>query len=91
MVVWDQDTSQRLAKKRFPRKPIRVTVEKDIVVLNSMSSLRPIYVWDLCTDQVRPIGPLGYLQLWHVNMDKNVLVAFEVDWKRQKCGRQSGH
>lgn len=40
----------------------------------------PFYIWDLSADQLRAIGSFWDIQLWHMNVDENVLVISEVNW-----------
>lgn len=41
----------------------------------------PIYVWDLKTNDFSEFGSFANLCLWHVDADKSVLVAFDINWE----------
>lgn len=43
------------------------------------------YIWGLSADQVQEIGSYRSFEsvpLWHMDADENVLVVFEIDWKK---------
>lgn len=39
-----------------------------------------VYIWDLSSGRFRKIGSFPDLCLWHVNVDEDILVAFQIDW-----------
>jgi len=85
LTVCDIHTSQRWVKV-FPCYTDVVCIEKDKMIIRGTASLPfTIYCWDLGTNQVQEIGSCGGLDsvlLWHMDADENILVVFEIDWKK---------
>lgn len=83
VTAWDLRNSEKRTK-RFPFFVEKVGIEKDKAVLfhqrdgdSAIPSL--VHIWDLSSDQVQTIGSLDYLVLlWHMDVDVNVLVTFEI-------------
>ncbi|KAL1996343.1 hypothetical protein VTN49DRAFT_108 [Thermomyces lanuginosus] len=68
--------------RQFPCQPKEICIVKDKVVMVGVSRNQRslIYIWDLRTYQVHGIGSVGEPFLWHVDVDGNVLVIFEINW-----------
>lgn len=68
--------------------PEEVCLERDKVVMFQRLTFEgspqptPIYIWDLSTDDIQEIGSFCELWLWHMDVDENVLVTFEIDWDK---------
>ena len=65
-----------------------VRIEKDklaMIGLTSESSFHVycIYIWDLSTDRIYKIDNMGSVWLWHMDVDDNTLVTFEISWSKQ--------
>lgn len=68
--------------RQFPCQPQEICIVKDKVVMvgASRKQFPLIYIWDLKTYQVHGIGSVGEPFLWHVDVDENMLVIFEINW-----------
>lgn len=80
----DIQTSSGWREKLFPRAIKRLTVEKGklIILPGSLDGPRPLWIWDLHTDQAKTIGffqhPDG--SFWHMDADESVLVTCDINW-----------
>lgn len=81
MTALDLRTSQKLVK-RFPPFLAEVSIEKNKVIIVDICSKqpRPVYIWDLSSNLLREVGSFGFITLWHLEVDDNILVAFEINW-----------
>ncbi|KAL1990055.1 hypothetical protein VTN49DRAFT_6636 [Thermomyces lanuginosus] len=81
--VIDLGQEEQSYDKNFPFVPSTVIAGKDKLAMfwwDGGSST--IYIWDLTADQSRKIGSIGNVTLWHMNVDENMLVTFEIDWNQ---------
>ncbi|KAL1976917.1 hypothetical protein VTN31DRAFT_3199 [Thermomyces dupontii] len=71
----------------IPFWPTGVRVEKTRVVMFNSSTIWSshsfISVWDLSSNQVHEIGSLRRVWLWHMEVDRNELVTFEINWRKR--------
>lgn len=51
-----------------------------VELLDRKESLWFIYVWDLNVNRIQRIGKFTNLWLWHLDVDENMLVVFEINW-----------
>lgn len=82
--MWDIHTSQKLGERKL-WFPDYVTVAKDKAVIvpwvkRVPEAIRPIYIWDLGSDEVIKFGCFPDLHLCHVDADENLLITFEFNW-----------
>ena len=82
--AWNIHTLQkRTLNPGFFPDPEGTCIEKDKMVMFQASTQHsPIYIWDLSTDEVHEIGGFCELWLWHMDLDENMLVTFEIDWDK---------
>lgn len=76
---------------------IRLFGDKVVISHVPIDEHYSVYVWDLSLNHVQRIGSFSNLRLCHVNATDNVLVAFEINWKKQpaevrqtKCATTNG-
>ena len=79
---------ERQAGRKFPCNPCMVRIEKNTlamfgVTLESGFHVCCIYIWDLSADQIYRINNIGVIWLWHMDVDDNRLVTFEMNWRKQ--------
>lgn len=86
LIAWDIRTSKRCASGEFPCDAHHVSIIKDKVVIIDFETKQPypIYIWDLGLDRFLTIGSFSNLRLWHVDLDENRLVAFEIGSSRDQ-------
>lgn len=83
MTVWNIHSHQKKTRQ-FSFRPENVYIEKDKVVLFNSNECysdppQPIYIWDLIADQIHEISSFREFWLWHLDVDEDVLVTFEID------------
>lgn len=85
MTAWDIHTAQKLVH-RFPDTPSVSCLVKDKVVMAfDLEQFPPVvYVWDLSSNLVRKItlDDFSNVSLLHLDTDRDVLVVFQVNWKK---------
>ncbi|KAL1997088.1 hypothetical protein VTN49DRAFT_7953 [Thermomyces lanuginosus] len=83
MTAYDIRTERKL-NQQIPPVYYLETIVEDKVVFNNDSKGKPcsFYVWDLSSNHVQQIGSFSKPVLYHVEAADNVLVAFEVNWKK---------
>lgn len=98
MTAHDLRTKRRLVQQT-PNFPAVIRLFGDKVVISHVpiDEHYSVYVWDLSLNHVQRIGSFSNLRLCHVNATDNVLVAFEINWKKQpaevrqtKCATTNG-
>lgn len=74
--------------QRFPHAPIQSCLVKDKVIMadkpGPFRAPSVVYVWDLSSNLVRKIGIDDFSDpsLFHLDADRDVLVVFQVNWKK---------
>lgn len=65
-------------------RPEEVCIEKDKVVMFSPSSdpPLPINIWDLNANRVHEIRSSRRVWFWHIDVDGNEFVTFEINWEK---------
>lgn len=68
--------------REFPHYAKDVFIEKDKLIMFGLEEVPPIYIWDLRANKVHEVGSFRDVSLWHMDVDKNILVIFQIDWDR---------
>lgn len=83
MTAWDLHSSELKGERTIYALPELYSIKEDKALIYCVADEppSPISVWDLSTDHIQEIGSFHEPDLWHVDLDKNVLVVFEIKWK----------